>query len=63
LTLQPLDSGFLKELKDELKRLWIADRLATEKQNISTKLKTVWERMVEQNFVNYWGESWARVSL
>jgi len=60
--LQPLDSGFFKVLKDELKRMWVLDRLSqgTEKEKrlyISGKLKDAWRTMAEKDLRTFWAKA------
>ena len=55
-----LDTGFFKELKNELKKLWVGERppeKATKREKrfyISMQIKIIWEAMVEKNFIHCW---------
>jgi len=61
--LQPLDSGFFKVLKDELKKLWIRDweiNTPTERHKrflISSQLKELWTTMKNKRLSVYWDQS------
>ena len=68
-SLQPLDCGFFKVLKDELSKLWVKDRdfdprnKGDKRSNISTKIRDCWYSLSERNLSVYWEESGLRYPL
>jgi len=61
--LQPLDAGYFKILKDELRKLWIRDysiAMKTEKEKrarISGQLKEIWPKMNAKNLSVFWNKA------
>ena len=62
-TLQPLDQGFHKVLKDELKKIWVASQgqgSETEKEKrkaLALAVKDVWLTMTDKDNKVYWGKA------
>ena len=61
--LQPLDCGFSKVFKDELKKLWVLDddfhprTEADRRARIITQVKGCWQLMAGKDLDVYWDES------
>jgi hypothetical protein len=58
-SLQPLDAGFFKAYKDELKKLWVKDRDLVEteqdkRRSISTMIRNTWVLMAQKDLSIYW---------
>ena len=58
--LQPLDSGFFKLLKDELRKVWIRDWATNtpsereRRETISAQLREIWHTMNEKDLTIFW---------